>query len=84
MLCVTLEDFAEEAAKQARLDELLRWVKNESPNEFTSNDAFTALPDTYAGMQIMQVGTDLNTPAKMDENLVFEKREGKKYWSYAE
>lgn len=77
-------DPAKEAAKQARLDELLRWVKNESPDEFTSNDAFVALPDTYAGAQIMQVGTDLNTLAKMDEKLTFEKREGKKYWSYAE
>ena len=77
-------DPAKEAAKQARLNALLCWVKNDSAGEFTSNEAYTALSSIYEGMQIMQVGTDLNTLAKMDENLTYEKREGKKYWSYTE
>lgn len=77
-------DPEKEAAKQARLEALLNWVKNEATDEFTSSYAHAALSDVYAGMQVMQVGTDLNTLAKMDEKLTFEKRDGKRYWSYAE
>lgn len=68
------------AAMNARKEAALAWLIS-NPGEYPAKDIKDAMPDVYGDITIMQVGTDLKSLMN-DGSVVYEVKEGKKYWRF--
>lgn len=73
------EKVALRAARQAKL---WKYLQGKVDVELTSREIATDMPDVYADNDVMAVGVDLKALASGHNELICEKREGKKYWTY--
>lgn len=68
------------AAMNTRKGAVLAWLIS-NPGEYPAKDIKDAMPDVYGDITIMQVGTDLKSLMN-DGSVVYEVKEGKKYWRF--
>lgn len=73
------EKEAKAAAKRERLEKVLEWI-NAHPGEYTCTNIKESLPEVYADLTVMQVGTDMRTLANED-SVTHRKEAGKNYYS---
>lgn len=71
------------AARKARQEAMMEYVKTIPGVRFTSTELVEALDDLYPNHDVLGAGTDLSAVAKEDTALTFEKEKGKKFWTYA-